>query len=161
MLAVCTLAFGMDRKTGNPRSVYLEKGSVSLSLSGGYNHVDAGSLTGGSNYSLMGLIGNLSGKADIYDVNFSGAWFFANNFSVVGRVGYSGLDIHLDSSSVLGNLEFNNKHINRPMLTLAAWLSAAVQQQDCGPVRGSAPERRFWQHQVLFGYRARQGGNLQ
>lgn len=120
MLAVCTLAFGMDRKTGNPRSVYLEKGSVSLSLSGGYNHVDAGSLTGGSNYSLMGLIGNLSGKADIYDVNFSGAWFFANNFSVVGRVGYSGLDIHLDSSSVMGNLEFNNKHINRPMLTLAA-----------------------------------------
>jgi hypothetical protein len=28
MLAVCTLVFGMDRKTGNPRSVYLQKGSV-------------------------------------------------------------------------------------------------------------------------------------
>jgi hypothetical protein len=118
LLAVCSLSWGMDRKTGNPRSVYLEKGSVSLSLSGGYNHVDAGSLTGGSNYSLMGLINNLSGKADVYDASFSGAWFFANNFSLVGRIGYSGLDIDLDSSSVMSTLELNNKHITRPMLTV-------------------------------------------
>lgn len=119
LLAICGIALGMDRKTGNPRSVYLEKGTVSLSLSGGYNHVDAGSLAGGSNYSLLGLVNNLSGKADVYHVAFSASWFFANNLSVVGRVGYNGLDVNLDNSS-MGTLELNNKHLSQPMLSVGA-----------------------------------------
>lgn len=114
---VSVYAWGMDRKTGNPRSKYIEKGTMSVSLSGGYYHVGAGALSElTSNYSLYGLVNNIKGGADVYDVNAAFSWFFANNFSLAVRAGYSGLNADLESASILGMMNFDNKHITRPML---------------------------------------------
>lgn len=118
-LAVMAIpAWSLDRKTGNPKSLYIEKGTFSVSLSGGYNNIGASGLTDLNNYSLMGLVSNLKGEGSLYDVNLAGSWFFANNASLVARVGYSGLDLDLDSSKIL-NQEFDNKHLSRPMLTFS------------------------------------------
>lgn len=111
-------AGAIDRKTGNPRSLYIEKGTVSVSLLGGYNTIGTAGLSDGSNYSLLGIVDNLKGNGSIYDINFAASWFFVSNASLVARVGYSGLDLDLDSSTVL-NQEIENKHLTRPMLTFS------------------------------------------
>ena len=119
MLAFAGPSLAIDRETGSLRSVYIEKGTFAASLSGGYNQLGASGLDDATQYSLFGLIENVKGDLTVYDVHAGLSWFFADNFAAVFRVGYSSLDVNLDSSSIL-NTEINNKHITRPRLTVAA-----------------------------------------
>jgi hypothetical protein len=60
--ALALQARPMDRGLGNPRSVYIEKGSWQIGLSGSYNQIKAGGLDENGAFSVLGLIENLNGS---------------------------------------------------------------------------------------------------
>lgn len=111
------MAKRIDRGLGNPKSVYIPKGTVAIGAAGGYNRFNANgeNLTTGA--SLAGLVTNLNGNAAIWDVSLNGYWFFQKNMALGVRLGYSNVSADVNNLKVLSTLEFSNKHVVNSLFT--------------------------------------------
>ena len=107
----------IDRGLGNPKSVYIPKGTVSIGAAGGFNRFNANgeSLTTGA--SLAGLVTNLNGNATLWDVSLNGYWFFQKNMALGVRLGYNNVSADVNNLKVLSTLEFSNKHLVNSLFT--------------------------------------------
>lgn len=102
----------VDRGLGDPKSVYIEKGSWQIGFSGGYRTYGAEGLNGSAGTSFYGIVKDLSGQAAMGSVSASGAWFFANNMAVGVRFGYEQSNVDIDSGSILAFVALQNRHID-------------------------------------------------
>lgn len=102
----------VDRGLGDPKSVYIEKGSWQIGFSGGYRTYGAEGLNGSTGTSFYGIVKDLSGQAAMGSVSASGAWFFANNMAVGVRFGYEQSNVDIDSGSILAFVALQNRHID-------------------------------------------------
>lgn len=105
-------ARNVDRGLGDPKAVYIEKGTWQFGVSGGYKTYSAEGLNGTAGTSLYGIVNDLSGQASMWNFSASGAWFFANNMSVGIRFGYEQSDVDIDSGTILSFVTLNNRHID-------------------------------------------------
>lgn len=111
------MAKRIDRGLGNPKSVYIPKGTVAIGAAGGYNRFNANGENLNSGASLAGLVTNLNGNAALWDVSASCFWFFQKNMSLGVRLGYNNVSADVNNLKVLSTLEFSNKHIVNSMFT--------------------------------------------
>lgn len=111
------MAKRIDRGLGNPKSVYIPKGTVAIGAAGGYNRFNANGENLTSGASLAGLVTNLNGNAALWDVSASCFWFFQKNMSLGVRLGYNNVSADVNNLKVLSTLEFSNKHIVNSMFT--------------------------------------------
>lgn len=102
----------VDRGLGDPKSVYIEKGSWQIGFSGGYRTYGAEGLNGSAGTSFYGIVKDLSGQAAMGSVSASGAWFFANNMAVGVRFGYEQSNVDIDSGSILAFVALQNRHVD-------------------------------------------------
>ena len=111
------MAKRIDRGLGNPKAVYIPKGTVAIGAAGGYNRFNANgeNLTTGA--SLAGLVTNLNGNAALWDVSVSGFWFFQKNMALGVRLGYNNVSADVNNLKVLSTLEFSNKHVVNSLFT--------------------------------------------
>lgn len=115
--AVSLQARTFDRGLGNPKSVYIQKGTWQAGLSGSYNTYDAEGLNGAKGTSLLGIVTDLSGQLSRSSAYVSGAWFFADNYSIGARFGYEATSVDLDNAKVLSLLDLQNRHTDAMHLT--------------------------------------------
>ena len=111
------MAKRIDRGLGNPKSVYIPKGTVAIGAAGGYNRFNANSENLTTGASLAGLVTNLNGNAAIWDVSLNGYWFFQKNMALGVRLGYSNVSADVNNLKVLSTLEFSNKHVVNSLFT--------------------------------------------
>jgi len=109
------MAKRIDRGLGNPKSVYIPKGTVAIGAAGGYNRFNANGENLTSGASLAGLVTNLNGNAALWDVSASCFWFFQKNMALGVRLGYNNVSADVNNLKVLSTLEFSNKHIVNSM----------------------------------------------
>ncbi|MBR5702908.1 MAG: hypothetical protein IKX45_01485 [Bacteroidales bacterium] len=102
----------VDRGLGDPKAVYIEKGTWQLGFSGGYKTYGAEGLGETAGTSLYGIVNDLSGQAKMWNASASGAWFFANNVAVGVRFGYEQSDVDIDSGNILSFVSLQNRHID-------------------------------------------------
>ena len=107
----------VDRGLGDPKTVYIEKGTWQLGVSGGYKTYGAEGLGETAGTSLYGIVKDLSGQATMGNFSASGAWFFANNMAVGVRFGYEQSDVDIDNGSILSFVALQNRHIDAMHLT--------------------------------------------
>lgn len=115
--AISLQARPTDRGLGNPKSVYIEKGTWQAGISGSYHSYKAGGLDASSTSSLFGIVNDLDGQIVKGGVSVRGAWFFADNFSIGARFGYGMSNLDLNSATILTLLPLNNKHVDKLNLT--------------------------------------------
>ena len=102
----------VDRGLGDPKSVYIEKGTWQIGFSGGYRTYGAEGLGETAGTSIYGIVNNLSGQAEMWNASASAAWFFANNVAVGVRFGYEQSDVDIDSGTILSFVTLQNRHID-------------------------------------------------
>ena len=125
LLAVLPAQAGKtDRGLGDPKAVYIEKGTVQFGISGGYKTYGAEGLNGSSGTSLYGIVDNLSGQAKMGDFAVSGAWFIADNLSLGARFGYEQSNINLNSAKIMSFVDIQNRHLDALSLTGALFCRA-------------------------------------
>lgn len=107
----------VDRGLGDPKTVYIEKGTWQLGVSGSYKTYGAEGLGETAGTSLYGIVKDLSGQATMGNFSASGAWFFANNMAVGVRFGYEQLNVDIDNGSILSFVALQNRHIDAMHLT--------------------------------------------
>lgn len=112
----------MNRGLGNPKSVYIERGSWQLGISGGYNRYNAGGLNGAQGATFLGLIEKMDGNISFANASASAYYFVANNLSVGARFGYAQTGVNVDNASLLSQISFSNKHAE--IMTLSGALAA-------------------------------------
>lgn len=83
----------IDRGLGNPKSVYIPQGTVSVSLTGGYNSWKATGEELARGIALAGIIEDVNGHVNLTSVGAGLSFFIADNLSLGVRFGYSNLDI--------------------------------------------------------------------
>ena len=105
ILMASTSLFAIERGLGNPNSVYVEKGTFSLGLSGSYHHYNAA-----HGAKLLGLVTNLDGQAAIGQAEVEAAWFVKDNTSIGVMLGYENVLADGNSLSALGILNLSNRH---------------------------------------------------
>ena len=115
LLALCCAAGAnakkVDRGLGNPKSVYIPKGTVALGGTVGYNRFNAtgeNSSTGGT---LVSLVTDLNGNIGMLTASAGVSWFFADNLSMGLRAGYVNTAVDVNNASLMSSLSFSNKHI--------------------------------------------------
>jgi hypothetical protein len=111
------MAKRIDRGLGNPKSVYIPKGTFSIGAAGGFNRFNANGENLTSGASLAGLVTNLNGNATLWDASLNGYWFFQKNMALGVRLGYNNVSADVNNLKVLSTLEFSNKHIVNSMFT--------------------------------------------
>ena len=104
--------YAQERGMGNPKAVFIEKGTRSAGLSMGWNSWNA---NGEDGVNLLGIITGIKGNVNLFDIAASGAWFVKDNISVGFRVGFSNARVDVDSIRFLGNEE-RNRHLIREVL---------------------------------------------
>lgn len=114
----------IDRGLGNPKTVYIDKGTVQFGVSGSYKTYDAEGLNGAAGTSFYGIIDGLSGQAKMGNFSVSGAWFFRNNLSAGARFGYEQSNIELNSANIMSFVDIQNRHLDALNLTGALFLRA-------------------------------------
>lgn len=112
LLLPVTGAFAQQRGMGNPKAVFIEKGTRSAGLSMGWNSWDA---NGEDGVNLLGIITGVKGTVNLFDIAASGAWFLKDNLSVGLRVGFSDARVDIDSIRFLGN-DAQDRHLIREVL---------------------------------------------
>ncbi len=119
-------AKNIDRGLGNPKSVYIGKGTFSVGAAAGYNRFDANgrSLTTGA--SLAGLVTNINGNAALFNVSASGFWCFKDNLSLGLRLGYNSVSADINNAQVLSMLDFSNQHLVNRLFTGAVAMRAYI-----------------------------------
>ena len=113
-----------DRGLGNPKAVYIDKGTAQFGISGGYRTYSAEGLNGATGTSIYGIIDNLSGQAKTGNFSVSGAWFFANNLSVGARFGYDLSEVDLDNAKIMSFVDIQNRHVDAMHLSGALFCRA-------------------------------------
>ena len=118
LVSLCALRLpAIDRGLGNPRSVYIPKGTVSLSLAGGYNSWKATGEDLDKGVILAGLIDEVNGDVSLIKASAGASWFFADNWSLGMRFGFAHEDIDVNNLALLSLINLNNKHIRRETYT--------------------------------------------
>ena len=108
-----------DRGLGNPKSVFIPKGTVAASLAGGYNSWNATGESDTQGVNLAGLVTDMNGKVTLYNAHAGLSWFVRDNLSVGARLGYGNTLIDDDSLSLLGLINLTNKHLRRETYSAA------------------------------------------
>ena len=103
----------IDRGLGNPRSTYIPKGTVGLSLTGGYNSWKATGEDLEKGVILAGLIDEVNGEVTLAKASAGVSWFFADNWSLGMRFGYAHEDIDVNNLALLSLINLSNKHVRR------------------------------------------------
>ena len=104
--------YAQERGMGNPKAVFIEKGTRSAGLSMGWNTWDA---NGEDGVNVLGIITGVKGTVNLFDIAASGAWFLKDNLSVGLRVGFSDARVDIDSTRFLGN-DVQDRHLIREVL---------------------------------------------
>ena len=112
----------MNRGLGNPKSVYIERGSWQLGIAGGYNRFNAGGLNGAQGATFLGLVNKLDGDITFANASASAYYFVANNISVGARLGFAKTGFNVDNASLLSQISFSNTHAD--LMTLSGALAA-------------------------------------
>ena len=112
----------MNRGLGNPKSVYIERGSWQLGIAGGYNRFNAGGLNGAQGATFLGLVNKLEGDITFANASASAYYFVANNISVGARLGFAKTGFNVDNASLLSQISFSNTHAD--IMTLSGALAA-------------------------------------
>ena len=125
--AMPLMARKMDRGLGDPKSVYISKGSFAAGISAGYGKFSATGDNASSGASVFGLVTNLNGNANLFNASASGAWFFRDNMSVVLRLGYNNVGVDLNNANLLiETMSFSNKHVVDRTMTAALGYRAYI-----------------------------------
>lgn len=122
LLSPAAQARTMNRGLGNPKNPFIEKGSWQIGLAGGYNNYNAGGLNGTRGATFLGLMTGVQGNVSFANVSASVYGFAANNLGIGVRFGYSYTGVNLDSASVLGQMNLDNKHMD--IMTLSGSIAA-------------------------------------
>jgi len=103
----------IDRGLGNPNSVYIPKGTVAVSLTGGYNNWQATGEDLDKGVILAGLIDEVNGQ--IYNIKAAAgaSWFIADNLSLGLRFGFKHQELDVNNLQLLSLVNLNNKHLRR------------------------------------------------
>jgi hypothetical protein len=112
VLVIPLQARKVDRGLGDPKAVYIDKGTLQLGFSGGFKTYGAEGLGETAGTSLYGIVNDLSGQARMWNASASAAWFFANNVAVGARFGYEQSDVDIDSGTILSFVTLQNRHID-------------------------------------------------
>ena len=103
----------IDRGLGNPKSVYIPKGTVAASLTGGYNSWKATGEELAQGVALAGIIDDVNGHVNLTSVGAGLSWFVADNVSLGARFSYAKRDIDINNLAMLSLVNLNNKHFRR------------------------------------------------
>ena len=118
MLAVSLLVLSatslsaVDRGLGNPKSVYIPKGTVAFSLSGGYDQWKATGEDLEQGIILAGLIDEVNGHVNLTTAAAGVSWFFADNLSIGLRFAYDNKDIDVNHLELLSLVRLDIKYRN-------------------------------------------------
>ncbi len=121
LLAVSEIK-AFDRGLGNPKSVFIPKGSVAVSLSGGYNNWKANGESNEQGVLLAGLVSEVNGNVSLMNVSAAVSWFCADNLSLGARFGYGNTGLDLNHMEMLSLLQLSNRHIARETYTASVAL---------------------------------------
>ena len=116
LLAAVTLSApcgAFDRGLGNPKSVYIPKGTVAVSLTGGYNSWKATGEELTQGIALAGIIDDVNGHVNLTRASAGLSWFLADNLSLGARFSYAQRDIDINNLAMLGLVNLTNKHFRR------------------------------------------------
>jgi len=112
MTAMPAGARSFDRGLGNAKTVYIEKGTVALGASAGYNRFNATGESANTGAYVFGVISNLNGNATLLNASAQASWFFRDNMSLGVRLGYNNTAVDLNNAGLLVEaLNFTNKHV--------------------------------------------------
>ena len=111
--ACATPLSAIDRGLGNPKSVYIPRGTVAVSLSGGYNSWNATGEELTQGIALAGVIDDVNGHVILGSVGAGLSWFVADNVSLGARFSYAQRDIDINNFAMLGLVNLTNKHFRR------------------------------------------------
>ena len=111
--AVAVPAGAIDRGLGTPKSVYIPKGTVAASLTGGYNSWKATGEELAQGVALAGIIDEVNGHVNLTSVGAGLSWFVADNVSLGARFSYAKRDIDINNLAMLSLVNLNNKHFRR------------------------------------------------
>ena len=103
----------IDRGLGNPKSVYIPKGTVAVSLTGGYNSWKATGEELTQGIALAGVIDDVNGHVNLASVGAGLSWFVADNVSIGARFSYANRDIDINNLAMLSLVNLTNKHFRR------------------------------------------------
>ena len=107
----------IDRGLGDPKSVFIPRGTVSVSLTGGYNSWKATGEDLTRGVTLAGVIDDVNGHVNLASVGAGLSWFVADNLSLGARVGYLQRDIDINNLEMLGLVNLTDKHFRRETFT--------------------------------------------
>lgn len=79
---LCAPLGAIDRGLGNPKSLYVPKGTVAVSLTGGYNSWKATGEELTQGVALAGVIEDVNGHVNLAGVGAGLSWFVADNLSL-------------------------------------------------------------------------------
>ena len=114
LLAMCATSLSaIDRGLGDPKSVYIPKGTVAFSLSGGYNQWKATGEDLEQGIILAGIIDEVNGHVNLASAAAGASWFFADNLSLGLRFANDNKDIDVNHLEMLSLVKLSNKHIRR------------------------------------------------
>ena len=100
--------WAQERGLGNPKTVYIEKGTLAAGISGSYRGWDTK-----DGMSLMGIVTDTDGSLTYGVVDAHAAWFFMDNTSLVVTAGYTNTAFDGNSAKVAGIMDLSNKHLRR------------------------------------------------
>ena len=103
----------IERGLGNPKSVYIPKGTVAVSLTGGYNSWKATGEELTQGVALAGIIEDVNGHVNLANAGAGLSWFVSDNLSVGARFNYAQRDIDINNLAMLGLVNLTNKHFRR------------------------------------------------
>ena len=86
------------------KTVFIEKGSRALGISGGYRSINSGGNNPGEGYSLLYILNIGNGKFAMYSVAPKFSYFVADDLSLGVRLDYDGYRLNTDIRANLGEL---------------------------------------------------------
>ncbi|MBR1869630.1 MAG: hypothetical protein IJ799_06170 [Bacteroidales bacterium] len=114
--AVSVHAF--DRELGDPRSVFIPKGTVAGGITCGYNNFDASGEDAGHGASLAGIITDVAGNVSLFNAQAHVHWFFKDNFAVGASIGYGNTSLDGDNLKLVA-FDLSNKHARREVYSFS------------------------------------------
>ena len=106
-----------DRGLGNPKTVYIPKGTVAISLTGGYNSWQATGEELTQGIALAGVIDDVNGHVNLIGASAGLSWFVADNLSLGAKFNYANRDIDINNLAMLSLVNLSNKHFRRETYT--------------------------------------------
>ena len=106
-----------DRGLGNPKTVYIPKGTVAISLTGGYNSWQATGEELTQGIALAGVIDDVNGHVNLIGASAGLSWFVADNLSLGAKFSYANRDIDINNLAMLSLVNLSNKHFRRETYT--------------------------------------------